>query len=133
MHVSHRGLHRAAALAAQVHMCAAPRVARPAVRLQALGEGGHVISLTAKEAVVMHVVAMPGELLRASTVPRRGKVVLGICTGKGTAYEGSACRKERALTRGASAKGNAGPTLCDACYQRWQRAKAKRSRRAKAK
>ena len=31
--------------------------------------------------------------------------------------------KERGLRHGARAKGNAGPTLCDACYRRWQKGK----------
>ena len=77
-----------------------------------------MISLTAEEAAVMHAVLRPGELVRG----QKGKVV-GICTGKGTACEGSACGKETALRHGASAKGNAGPTLCDACYQRGHKGK----------
>ena len=47
-------------------------------------------------------------------------------TGKGTAYAGLACGKKRTLMHGASAEGNDGPTLCDACYD-----KMKRSRQGK--
>ena len=107
--MSRHGVRRAAALAAQV-AGAAPRVARPAVRLQALGEGGHVISLTAKEAAVMQA----GELVRPFAS-------VGTCTGKGTAYAGLACGEKKALVHGASAKGNDGPTLCNACYHKMKR------------